>query len=124
MEFNWKERGYKYASPEYYKLWREVNAEKSREYHRTYDSKMYKLKPDRERARRKRYQEKYPHRIKANRLLNQAVKLGTIIKQSCETCGSPKAVAHHSDYTRPLDVLWLCDLHHKQWHRENQVIDV
>ena len=31
-------------------------------------------------------------------------------------CNSTKPVAHHPDYSRPLDVVWLCQAHHKQAH--------
>jgi hypothetical protein len=31
------------------------------------------------------------------------------------TC-SRKPEAHHPDYSRPLDVVWLCPAHHKQAH--------
>ena len=40
-------------------------------------------------------------------------------KKPCEKCGTSKYVhAHHDDYSKPLDVLWLCPLHHKQRHKE------
>ena len=42
---------------------------------------------------------------------------GEIEKQYCEVCGSVKSEMHHDDYTRPLDVRWLCHLHHGQYHR-------
>ena len=29
-----------------------------------------------------------------------------------------KAEAHHEDYSRPLDVVWLCSLHHHRRHAE------
>ena len=116
-EFNWRELGYKYASPEYYRLWRQVNNERSREYHRKYDSEQYKKHPERERARRKRYQDKYPERIKANGKLNRVVKRGLIIKLPCNVCKDVKTVAHHDDYNKPLDVIWLCEIHHKERHR-------
>lgn len=121
-DFNWRERGYTYASPEYYRLWREVNNEHSREYHRQYDKQMYKDKYEREAARRLRYVEKYPIRAHANMLLNRAVRKGKVIKQNCGVCSSVRTVAHHPDYSRPLEVLWLCELHHKEWHRLNKVV--
>jgi hypothetical protein len=34
-------------------------------------------------------------------------------------CGTQDRVqAHHEDYSRPLDVVWLCPTHHKARHRE------
>jgi hypothetical protein len=36
---------------------------------------------------------------------------------ACETCGSPKAQAHHDDYERPLNVRWLCTVCHGMEHR-------
>jgi hypothetical protein len=61
------------------------------------------------------YNEKYPHRKKANTAVARAVREGRLKKQPCWVCGE-KAVAHHPDYDRPLDVVWLCQPHHKQAH--------
>lgn len=117
-QFNWRELGLTYASPEYYRLWREVNNEHSRVWHRKHDTEMYKKHPEREKARRERYRAKYPERIKANRKVAYALKHGKTIKQPCEVCKDIKAVAHHDDWDKPLDVKWLCELHHKARHRE------
>ena len=47
----------------------------------------------------------------------RAVLSGRIEKQPCEVCGTRVAVhAHHDDYTKPLDVRWLCARHHKEAH--------
>ena len=42
-----------------------------------------------------------------------AVRLGLITRHSCSACGNPNTEAHHTDYTKPLEVQWLCKEHHK-----------
>lgn len=39
-------------------------------------------------------------------------------KMPCEKCGAFPAEAHHEDYSRPLDVTWLCKSHHSRRHVE------
>jgi hypothetical protein len=40
---------------------------------------------------------------------------GKLKEQPCFVCGAP-AQMHHPDYSSPLDVLWICKLHHRQLH--------
>lgn len=40
---------------------------------------------------------------------------GKLVSRPC-WCGAP-AEMHHDDYTRPLDVAWLCREHHLLLHR-------
>jgi hypothetical protein len=56
-------------------------------------------------------------------LVYKALKAGRLERKPCEVCGNIKAHAHHSDYNKPLDVIWLCAKHHKEWHMKNEVID-
>lgn len=63
-----------------------------------------------------KYRAKYPERGSANRKLFRAVKAGMVEKLHCFICGSEKTVAHHTDYSRPLMVEWLCQAHHQQAH--------
>lgn len=51
---------------------------------------------------------------KAHCTIQLAVKSGKIKRQLCY-CGQP-AIAHHDDYDRPEDVLWLCKRHHHKRH--------
>lgn len=62
------------------------------------------------------YMEKYPNRVKASRKVQYALSTGKLTRSPCFECGSKKTVAHHPDYDRPLDVVWLCQAHHKQAH--------
>ena len=54
--------------------------------------------------------------------VNNAKRDGKLIKQPCEICGANYVHAHHCDYNKPLDVLWLCPKHHKEWHKNNEPI--
>jgi len=38
-------------------------------------------------------------------------------RQPCEVCGSLDTQAHHDDYSKPLEVRWLCQLHHSRVHK-------
>ena len=61
------------------------------------------------------YMARFPERTKANNAVTNAVRDGRLKKLPCLVCGE-KAVGHHPDYSRPLDVVWLCQAHHKQAH--------
>ena len=37
-------------------------------------------------------------------------------RKPCEVCGETKVEAHHDDYTKPLEVRWLCKRHHAEVH--------
>ncbi len=56
-------------------------------------------------------------KVALNRVPCVACKSGKIKKQPCEICGSTHRVAgHHDDYSKPLDVKWLCPKHHGILH--------
>lgn len=41
-------------------------------------------------------------------------------RKPCEVCGAAKAEAHHDDYSKPLDVRWLCKRHHAEVHTQQE----
>ncbi len=61
------------------------------------------------------WRNEFPNRRRAQNLVAHALRSGKLAKQPCWVCGC-SAVAHHPDYDRPLDVVWLCQAHHKQAH--------
>lgn len=61
------------------------------------------------------WRNEFPNRRRAQGRVAHALRAGKLLRQPCWVCGE-KAVAHHPDYDRPLDVVWLCQSHHKQAH--------
>lgn len=54
----------------------------------------------------------------AHRKLSYEIKIGRVIRMPCEICGNKKSHGHHEDYSKPLDVIWLCSIHHGERHRK------
>jgi len=60
---------------------------------------------------------KKPTHTNAYRCVEMALKSGVLVKPTeCSACGCPdterRVEAHHHDYTKPLDVIWLCPICH------------
>jgi hypothetical protein len=69
--------------------------------------------------RAKRWEGRWPYvhdiKAKARKKLHYAIRKGLVAKAAhCEMCPEPKVQAHHPDYSKPLDVRWLCTKHHRQ----------
>ncbi len=82
-------------------------------------AKYHQAHPEKPNEVKLAYIAKFPNRQKARTLVSQAIKKGLLVRKKCEICESDKSQAHHDDYTKPLDVRWLCSLHHIQWHQIN-----
>jgi hypothetical protein len=52
----------------------------------------------------------------AHNSVSNAIRDGKLIRKPCEVCGSVRSHAHHDDYSKPLDVRWLCAVHHARHH--------
>lgn len=72
-----------------------------------------------DRARVKDWQDRNKPKRQAHVIVGNAIRDGNLIVQPCEVCGDGIGVhAHHDDYAKPLDVMWLCPTHHGERHRE------
>ena len=65
------------------------------------------------------YEKRNPIKVAARLAVREVVRKGLMVPLPCEVCGSAKAQAHHGDYSKPLDVRWLCSTHHAEWHKSN-----
>lgn len=65
---------------------------------------------------RRKYTERNPAKRDAHLKVQSAIRTGQLKRQPCEVCGQEKVEAHHSDYSKPLEVMWLCSRHHAELH--------
>ena len=101
-----------------------LNAERERTRERNHPlGKLEEAKLDRSKQKRKlaqkvkdAYAKRNPAATKARHMVNNAVRDGRLERKGCEVCGSLEVEGHHDDYSKPLDVRWLCDKHHKELH--------
>jgi hypothetical protein len=60
-----------------------------------------------------------PAKKRARWRVKEALRQGLIVRGECEAadCDRTDTHAHHDDYSRPLEVRWLCPHHHALLHR-------
>ena len=65
-----------------------------------------------------KHRNKYPERRAAQIIISNAIQTGALIRPSycsiCDTKCIPEG--HHTDYTKPLDVIWVCKKCHTDYH--------
>jgi len=69
-----------------------------------------------------KWREANPEKYTAQYQLNNAIKLGKVERPGvCSLCGkaSDRIHGHHPDYSKPLEVIWLCESCHKVVHAKH-----
>ena len=61
-----------------------------------------------------------PLAAKAHKIFQRAIKRGDRERGPCAECGKPKGHGHHADYSKPLDVTFLCHRCHMEHHRRER----
>ena len=98
--------------------YKEKNVEKVKEKDRAYRKKT--LVKEAARHRRRSLDPEYREKSRVRHIARDAVKRGMIGKSQCSVCGSENSQMHHEDYTKPLEVVWLCPDHHAEVHKEDR----
>lgn len=106
--------------------WKKDNPEKHRAIGRAVDQRRRVQKSEYRKSRRaihdlqvEKYRQKNPDKHKARKEMYNAIRRGDLVRLPCEVCGEPKTQGHHDDYSKPLQVRWLCETHHKMHHRKD-----
>lgn len=98
--------------------WQAANPERMAENDRRWKA------ANRDKVRRSdaRMRAKYPLKIKARRAVNYAVRSGKLIRpDTCSSCGAGGRIeGHHPDYTKPLEVVWVCTPCHAEIHKNGE----
>ena len=106
---------------------KKCRANKAREYRKKNKKKVNTRKREWRRSRQdiesKQQAErrrKSPDKFKARDVINGLIRSGKLKRQtSCSDCGCKcKPEAHHDDYSKPLEVRWLCKQCHTSKHSE------
>lgn len=92
----------------------------------TYDRERRKC-PERRKAAGaslKRQKLAHPEKAAARNAVSNAIRDGRLLRQPCSRCGAAERVeAHHHDYSKPLDVEWMCFPCHRT-HGHGQRVSV
>lgn len=58
----------------------------------------------------------HPEKYKAHNKVAWAIEAGWLMPEPCELCSETNTIAHHEDYSKPLDVNWYCKSCHAEVH--------
>ena len=96
--------------------------EKNRDHILEVNKKWRRRNPDKSYAISKNQTLRHPEKRKARKAVYYAIKVGKLIKPDvCSHCFKKKKVeSHHEDYSKPLEVWWLCKKCHNSWEQAKQ----
>lgn len=70
-------------------------------------------------AYHRKYRQMHKLKVKARHAVFVALRNGTLTTERCH-CGII-GEAHHENYEKPLEILWLCKHHHTELHNEKRL---
>ncbi len=104
------------SSRRHYQLHKKEILEQRRGYWQSPTGKVVQNKANQKRRAR------YPKKCKAVQTVNNAITAGKLKRPTvCPFCNTHTFIeAHHSDYSKPLEVVWLCRLCHRKLHKSDK----
>jgi hypothetical protein len=99
---------------EYFRRWRKSKA--GIKYFYDNREKINKQRSEWKKKYFKNLNDELKKHYKAREIFKYAIKSGKMERGKCMKCGKPNAQGHHFDYSKPLEVIWLCKKHHLEEH--------
>ena len=94
---------------------RDKNLDRIREYDRTRGKQKDRMATSN--AISNRWRKRDSRITAAHNKVAKSIRSGFIVRLPCVICGSVTSYAHHESYNKPLDVVWYCQVHHKERHK-------
>lgn len=85
-----------------------------------YKAKWLRKNPGYSSKAKKKWLKKNRERDLVRQKVKYALKTGKLVKQPCVKCGVKDVDGHHEDYSKPLEVVWLCKFHHREVHQNGK----
>ena len=104
------------------KAWWSSLSEERKQQVRDKKKKRFHASPEQKRRKLHYTQNVYDKKkFKANKILNDAVRKGMFKPRECTVCKQEKKLdGHHNDYSKPLDVIWVCRKCHSDIHKKKE----
>jgi len=98
-------------------IYKRLNRDKNKKTYKKLSDKYYQKNKEEIKKRHRKWYDNNKLKVRAHDLVNYYLRKGRLIKNEvCELCGGVSRVAHHNDYNKPLEVMWLCDKCHNGLH--------
>jgi len=99
--------------------YREKNRRKLRTYNREYN-RLWRKKNGY--YNEEKWKKVHKIAVNAEKVIQELIRKGRVKRLPCAICGEKNTVAHHPDYAKPVEVVFLCYSHHRNLHYGKRVI--
>jgi len=93
-----------------------VKTDETRKKDREYQAEKRRLRLVDKTEEYRLWRKKNPGGASAHHIVNRLIKEKKLKRGSCCLCKQLRAYAHHENYNKPLDIIWLCASCHKKYH--------
>jgi hypothetical protein len=121
--FNKRENGYRGECKKCSKEYVRNSVLKNIDYYRAYKRVYRKRNRENITEEHRKWLSNNPTKKYAHYRIMHELRMGRMKKLPCKLCGDINSHGHHPDYSKPLEVVWLCPKHHADLHNGKLVLN-